>query len=49
MSLAMDFSLVWGPGERVADLPVKGSQDAGGWAWARKEDVPISASVKASS
>jgi hypothetical protein len=49
MSLALDFSLVWGPGERVADLPFKGSQDAGGWAWAKKEDVPISASVKASS
>jgi hypothetical protein len=48
MSLAVDFSLIWGPRERVADLPVKGLQDAGGWAWA-KWDVPINVSVKASS
>jgi len=49
ISLAVDFSLSWGPGERVADIPFKGLQDAGGWAWAKKQDVPINVSVKASS
>jgi hypothetical protein len=48
MPLAVDFSFIYCLGERVVDLPVTGLQDAGGWAWTKKLDIPINVSVKAS-